>query len=218
VNWRILIVLLALVGQGGTPGTSAAQTPPQTQVPAQSQTEPLAPASPASSSAAPAAASRAPADGATPPAAGIARPVADDPVLEKRLIALTQELRCMVCQNESLAGSNAPLAIDMRNEIRNQLRDGMSDRQVIDFMVARYGDFVRFRPALNMTTFALWFGPAILLLIGVGVLARQVMRRRSLTDTAAGAPALSATERATLDRLARGATDAPPTDDPGKPR
>ncbi|MBC7781846.1 MAG: cytochrome c-type biogenesis protein CcmH [Proteobacteria bacterium] len=132
-----------------------------------------------------------------------ARPNADDPVLEKRLVALTKELRCLVCQNESIADSQAALAVDMRNEIRTQLRAGMSDAQVIAFMVERYGNFVRFRPPLAATTIALWFGPAALLLIGIGLLVRHLRQRRSLTDAnAARSSVLSEEERAALARLA----------------
>jgi cytochrome c-type biogenesis protein CcmH len=137
--------------------------------------------------------------------APVARPTADDPVLEKRLIELTKELRCMVCQNESIADSHAPLAVDMRNEIREQLRNGMSDREVIEFMVARYGNFVRFRPPLDLTTIALWFGPALLMVIGLFVLVRQLKRRSSAPQGSSGT--LSAGDQATLAALARQKND-----------
>lgn len=145
---------------------------------------------------------------AAPAAAGdrLARPTAEDPVLEKRLIGLTKELRCMVCQNESIADSHAPLAVDMRNEIRAQLRDGMSDREVIDFMVARYGNFVRFRPPLDLTTIALWFGPALLMLAGLFALVRQLRKRNAAAATGAQEK-LSATDRARLASLARPTND-----------
>ena len=133
---------------------------------ASAATQPSPPPSPA------AAASRAAAT------TGTARPTAEDPVLEARLIAVTRELRCLVCQNESIADSHAPLAVDMRNQIRDQLRSGMSEREVIAFMVDRYGNFVRFRPPLSASTFALWFGPLILLILGLAVLARQLRRRQ----------------------------------------
>jgi cytochrome c-type biogenesis protein CcmH len=138
-----------------------------------------------------------PAPDATPAAPGVARPNAEDPALEKRLIAVTKELRCLVCQNESIADSHAGLAIDMRNEIREQLKSGMTDRQVLDFMVARYGNFVRFRPPLDWTTIALWFGPALLLVIGLGMLVMQLRQRRTLA-AARATPALSDAERAAL--------------------
>ena len=148
---------------------------------------------------------QAPAPDATP-IAGIARPNAQDPALEKRVIAVTKELRCLVCQNESIADSHAPLAVDMRNEIRAQLDSGMSDRQVLDFMVARYGNFVRFRPPLDWTTIALWFGPALLMVIGLGALVTQLRQRRTLA-AARSVPALSDTERAALAALAAGDED-----------
>lgn len=132
---------------------------------------------------------------------GVARPNAQDPVLEQRLIAVTKELRCLVCQNESIADSHAALAVDMRNEIREQLKNGMTDRQVLDFMVARYGNFVRFRPPLDWTTIALWFGPGLLLVFGLGVLIAQLRHRRTLADARA-VPALSDAERAALASLA----------------
>ena len=138
-----------------------------------------------------------------PVAPGVARPNAQDPVLEQRLIAVTKELRCLVCQNESIADSHAALAVDMRNEIREQLKSGLTDRQVLDFMVARYGNFVRFRPPLDWTTIALWFGPGLLLVIGLGVLVVQLRHRRTLAEARA-MPALSDAERAALASLATG--------------
>src|SRR5918995_2913228 len=87
---------------------------------------------------------------------------AQNPDLEKRVTALADELRCLVCQNQTLADSNAPLAVDLRNQIREQLARGASEREVRDFMVARYGDFVLYKPPLKASTVALWFGPVIL--------------------------------------------------------
>jgi len=82
-----------------------------------------------------------------------------DREIEKRVAALANELRCLVCQNQTLADSNAPLAVDLRNEIREQLKAGRTERDVIDFMVARYGDFVLYRPPFKASTVALWLGP-----------------------------------------------------------
>ncbi|MBI2319375.1 MAG: cytochrome c-type biogenesis protein CcmH [Betaproteobacteria bacterium] len=116
------------------------------------------------------------------PAAAFAKqavPAAADPVLEKRLMTLAAGLRCLVCQNQSLADSQAELASDLRNEIREQMRRGASDQDVIDYLVARYGDFVLYRPPLKATTLLLWSGPAILFLLGVMLLVRTVLRRRS---------------------------------------
>jgi cytochrome c-type biogenesis protein CcmH len=109
--------------------------------------------------------------------AGEAKPLADDPVVEQRMIKIAEEMRCLVCQNESLAGSHADLAEDLRREIRDQIRAGKSDQEVMDFMVTRYGDFVRYRPPVKPTTWLLWFGPFVLLLIGAVVLVRTLRAR-----------------------------------------
>ena len=109
---------------------------------------------------------------------GEAVPTAQDPVREERAVRLAGELRCLVCQNQSLADSNAELAVDLRRQIREQVSQGRSDGEIIDFMVQRYGDFVLYRPPVKATTLLLWFGPALLLLIGGGVLARNLARRR----------------------------------------
>jgi cytochrome c-type biogenesis protein CcmH len=107
--------------------------------------------------------------------AGEAVPLAEDPVVEQRLIAISEEMRCLVCQNESLAGSRADLAEDLRREIRTLIKEGKSDAEIMDFMVSRYGDFVRYRPPVKPTTWLLWFGP-FLLLIGAGVLLVRMVR------------------------------------------
>ena len=124
-----------------------------------------------------------------------AAPAADDPVLEKRVTGLAAELRCLVCQNQTLADSNAPLAVDLRNQIREQLKGGASERDVIDFLVARYGDFVLYRPPLKATTLALWVGPFVFLALGLILLFRRIARRRST------APELSAAERERAAKL-----------------
>lgn len=111
--------------------------------------------------------------------AGEAKPLAEDPVLEARLKAMSQELRCLVCQNQTLSDSNAPLAEDLRKEIRTQMREGKSDQEVIDYLVARYGDFVRYRPPVNTNTALLWFGPFLLLIIGAFVLYRALKKQAS---------------------------------------
>ena len=109
--------------------------------------------------------------------------------LEKRVTTLAQDLRCLVCQNQTIADSNAPLAIDLKNQIREKIGQGMSNDQIVDYMVQRYGDFVLYRPPVKATTIALWFGPAAILLLGLVVLFRYLARRRreqpadvSLTD------------------------------------
>lgn len=103
--------------------------------------------------------------------------LATDPVAEKRLQALSEELRCLVCQNQTIADSNAELAQDLRREIRGMIKAGKSDREIIDFMVARYGDFVLYRPPFKGITLLLWVGPLALLLIGMIVLVRYLKRR-----------------------------------------
>ena len=102
---------------------------------------------------------------------------AEDANLEKRVQAISHELRCLVCQNQTLADSNAPLAIDLRNQVREQLRGGASEREVRDWMVARYGDFVLYRPPFKAATLVLWAGPFLLLGIGL-VLVLRIVRRR----------------------------------------
>ena len=106
-----------------------------------------------------------------------AAPTAADIVVEKRMVAISEELRCLVCQNESLAGSQADLAKDLRREIREQIAQGKSDKEILDFMTGRYGDFVRYRPPLKGTTFLLWFGPFLLLVAGIAALG-IILRRR----------------------------------------
>ena len=97
--------------------------------------------------------------------------------LDARTMALAEELRCLVCQNQSLADSHAPLALDLRQQIRQQLAQGRSEQQVVEFMVQRYGDFVLYEPPLNGSTALLWFGPVLLLAIGVAAL-RGFWRRK----------------------------------------
>jgi cytochrome c-type biogenesis protein CcmH len=109
--------------------------------------------------------------------AGEAAPAADDPVLEKRVQKLGEELRCLVCQNQTIADSHAELAIDLKNQIREKLKAGMSETEVKQYMVQRYGDFVLYRPPVKTTTWFLWFGPFALLLIGVAVLFVKLRKR-----------------------------------------
>ena len=120
---------------------------------------------------------------------------ADDASLERRAAALERELRCLVCQNQTLADSNAPLAIDLRNQVREQLVAGKSEREVVDFLVARYGDFVRYRPPFKATTVLLWAGPFLFLLGGFHLLARVLRRRR------VPAPQLTSAERERAAKL-----------------
>jgi len=115
--------------------------------------------------------------------------------LDKRTAALAEELRCLVCQNQTLADSHAPLAIDLRNQIREQLAGGKSEREVREFMVARYGDFVLYRPPFKASTVALWGGPLAFLLLGIFILVRRLARRR------VSAPSLSEAERERAAKL-----------------
>ena len=98
--------------------------------------------------------------------------------LEQQVMAISAELRCLVCQNQTIADSSADLAVDLRNQVRSMLQRGESQAQIIDFMTARYGDFVLYRPPVKGTTALLWFGPAALLVVAVGVFI-VVLRRRS---------------------------------------
>ena len=108
---------------------------------------------------------------------GGAGAAAEDPALDKRVTGLANELRCLVCQNQTLADSNAPLAVDLRREIRSQLAAGASEQDVLDFMVARYGDFVLYRPPFKATTVFLWVGPFLFLVLGIVVLYRRIAKR-----------------------------------------
>jgi cytochrome c-type biogenesis protein CcmH len=125
-------------------------------------------------------------------AAKEAPPQAADPALEARMLRIAAELRCLVCQNQTIADSDASLAVDLRREARALLKQGKSDAEVVEYMTARYGDFVLYRPPLRATTFLLWFGPALMLVGGAAVLV-VVLRRRS--------------------RMAADAFDADPDDD-----
>lgn len=121
----------------------------------------------------------------------------EDEAVDRRLKALAEELRCLVCQNQSLADSDADLAVSLRREIREMMANGASDREVIDFLVQRYGDFVLYRPPLKESTWLLWFGPALLLVTGLAVAGAVIARRRK-----AQAPApLSDAERKRLRAL-----------------
>jgi cytochrome c-type biogenesis protein CcmH len=127
-----------------------------------------------------------------------------DPALADRYRALTQELRCLVCQNQSLAESDADLAADLRARVHAMLEAGADDREITDYMVARYGDFVRYRPPLKASTVALWIGPFVLGAAGLAVLYRHVRRRAA----AAPPPPLPASERRRLEDALHGDGEA----------
>jgi cytochrome c-type biogenesis protein CcmH len=115
---------------------------------------------------------------ALPAFANDAAPAAEDPALEARMTRIASELRCLVCQNQTIADSNADLAQDLRRQVREMLRKGDDDAKIIQYMTDRYGDFVLYRPPIKAATLLLWFGPALMLLLGFGALA-LVMRRRA---------------------------------------
>ena len=121
------------------------------------------------------------------PATAMAReatPLADDPVLERRVQALSAELRCLVCQNQSLADSNADLAVDLRNQVRALIKAGKSDAEIKTWLTERYGDFVLYRPPVKSSTWLLWFGPFLLLVVAVTGLLVYLARRRARTPPA----------------------------------
>ena len=129
-------------------------------------------------------------------AANEAKPTESDPVSAARAVQLANELRCLVCQNQSIAESNAELAVDLRRQIREQIAAGRSDDEIVDFMVTRYGDFVLYRPPFKAATLLLWLGPALLVLAGFWTLVRALRARRQ-----AQAPPLTAEERERAKRL-----------------
>jgi cytochrome c-type biogenesis protein CcmH len=126
-----------------------------------------------------------------------AAPLVDDPVTEQRLINISEEMRCLVCQNESLAGSRSDLANDLREQIRILIKEGKTDEQIRSFMVERYGDFVLYRPPVKPITWLLWIGPFIILLIGIAGLFIFLRRR----NAAANNIALSEEDNQRLDAL-----------------
>ncbi len=129
-----------------------------------------------------------------------ALPTPKDPVAAKRAVALGAELRCLVCQNQSIEESNAELAVDLRRQIREQIEQGKTDREIVDYMVARYGDFVLYRPPFKASTALLWVGPFVLLLVGLIVLRRVLAGRRRNADERP----LTEAERREAERLLAG--------------
>ena len=121
----------------------------------------------------------------------------DDPVIEQRLANLSRELRCLQCQNQTLADSPAGLAADLRREIRVQMKAGKSDQEIVAFLTQRYGDFILYKPRVTFTTYLLWFGPFVLLLGGLYILFRYIKQRRDLISE----EPLSADERRRAEEL-----------------
>ena len=133
--------------------------------------------------------------------AGAAPTVALDPALEADMMELSHKLRCLVCQNQSIAESDAPLAVDLRNQVREQLGEGRSKDEILDYLVARYGDFVLYDPPFKATTLLLWAGPGLLLAGGMGWLGWRLRRRQAEEAAAAG---LSEAERQRARELLAG--------------
>jgi len=106
--------------------------------------------------------------------------MAEDPVLEKIVNEISAELRCLVCQNQTIADSHADLAVDLKNQVRDMVREGKTQDEIVDYMVQRYGDFVRYRPPVKASTYLLWVGPFLLLFLGIIVLILNLKKRRLL--------------------------------------
>lgn len=128
-----------------------------------------------------------------------ATPLAEDPVVEQRLISISEEMRCLVCQNESLSGSRSELAQDLRREIRDLIKQGKTDAEIRTFMVDRYGDFVLYRPPVKPITWLLWIGPFVLMLAGMIALLMYLRRRNTQVTTTT----LSDDENKRIDALLR---------------
>jgi cytochrome c-type biogenesis protein CcmH len=128
-----------------------------------------------------------------------ATPLATDPALEQRLISISEEMRCLVCQNESLSGSRSELAQDLRREIRDLIKQGKTDAEIRTFMVDRYGDFILYRPPVKPTTWLLWIGPFVLMFAGIVALLMYLRRRNTQVITTS----LSDDENKRIDALLR---------------
>jgi cytochrome c-type biogenesis protein CcmH len=113
-----------------------------------------------------------------------ALPASDNPALEAQVMKISTELRCLVCQNQTIADSHADLAVDLRRQVREMLQNGQNEQQVIDYMTARYGDFVLYRPPFKALTALLWIGPAVMVVVGLGTLFVVLRRRSRLADDA----------------------------------
>ena len=137
-----------------------------------------------------------------------------DPKVEARLKAIAHELRCLVCQNQTIADSDAPLAVDLRQQTRAMIAAGKSDDEIRGYMVERYGDFVLYKPPFNAVTAVLWVGPGLLIVVGFGVMFVILRRRRSAAE---GQPAPDAARRREIDALLASGGDSEPGS-PSRPR
>ena len=135
-----------------------------------------------------------------------ASPTQFDPVAHKRVLGISEQLRCLVCQNQSIADSNAELAVDLRNQVIEQIKAGRTDKEIIDYMVDRYGDFVLYNPPFKLSTAILWLGPVVLFF--AALLAFYVNLRRRRTTVEKTERELTPEERRRADALLRGETDA----------
>lgn len=134
-----------------------------------------------------------------------AAPTAFDPVAHKRVVEVSEQLRCLVCQNQSIADSNAELAVDLRNQVIEQVKAGKTNQEIVDYMVERYGDFVLYRPPFKLSTAILWLGPVCLFLVGIIAFYINLSRRKRLVNEAT--KPLSAQEKALADELLRGSKE-----------
>lgn len=141
-----------------------------------------------------------------------AKPLAEDPVLEARVMRIAEELRCLVCQNETIAASHADLAVDLRKQIRLKLQQGQSEAQILDFMTQRYGDFVLYRPPVKSSTWLLWGGPFLLLGVALLTLVRSIRRRRGAANAPLRADQVEQAQRLLADEppANRAQATAPP--------
>ena len=128
-----------------------------------------------------------------------------DPVAHKRVVEVSEQLRCLVCQNQSIADSNAELAVDLRNQVIEQVKAGKTNQEIVDYMVERYGDFVLYRPPFKLSTAILWLGPVCLFLVGIIAFYINLRRRKRLVNEAT--KPLSAQEKALADELLRGSKE-----------
>jgi cytochrome c-type biogenesis protein CcmH len=133
-----------------------------------------------------------------------------DPKVEARLKSIAHELRCLVCQNQTIADSDAPLAVDLRQQTRKMIAEGRSDDEIRAYMVERYGDFVLYKPPFNVVTAVLWVAPGLLILGGLGGLAVMIRRRRDAMAAAAPAPATDPARRREIEALLAGEEDPRP--------